>query len=407
VFFFDAGNRLSEHTESKVSETSLDTDENLAVLLDIDAGTLTKSEMHIRLRHKRDPAAAAAFRAILGKDETYALASMAFTCKSEVNEKYLNEAGKYLSIIMKSQMDSEKLPVEEFQWHTTQEGYVKYLRASAVLPVEFSMMGAGLLGSVGVHDLSLDFDFGLGCARLAFKAAVSRGSIALVDDFVSNKDTKQFVTFFLNYFCGSKVRFQFSSVEEAISHLVASNFLKNQNDAELRNLLLVAQKLVNTQQPNSHLDLLQHILDFFVSKPGRLRYFQAAWFATKCAKDNVDKLTSITVVVGDELFEVDINIPKLLELLPSYELAFNSGLFDTTNFPRKHVLTDEEASRLEQRKTYHDHEHELILKPQLFEWVEDYWCDECDNFGSRWCYCCPDCMYIVHPEHVINQQNNN
>jgi hypothetical protein len=268
------------------------------------------------------------------------------------------------------------------------------------------MMGAGLLGSVGVQDLALDLDFGLGCARLAFKAAVSRGSIALVDDFVSNKDTKQYVTFFLNYFCGSKIRFQFSSVEEAISHFVASNFLKHQQDAELRNLLLVVQKLVNTQQPNSHLELLQHILDFFVSKPQRLQYFQAAWFATKCAKDNVDKLTSITVVVGDELFEMDINIPKLLDLLPTYDLAFNAGLFEATNFPRKFVLTDEQAAGLPQRKACDQHEeHELILKERLFEWVEDYWCDICDSFGSRWCYSCPDCMFIVHPEHVIPSNN--
>jgi len=268
------------------------------------------------------------------------------------------------------------------------------------------MMGAGLLGSVGVQDLALDLDFGLGCAKLAFKAAVSRGSIALVDDFVSNKDTKQFVTFFLNYFCGSKIRFQFSSVEEAISHLVASNFLKHQQNTELRNLFLVLQKLFNTQQPNSYLELLQHVLDFFVSKPQRLQYFQAAWFATKCAKDNVDKLTSITVVVGDELFEMDINIPKLLELLPAYELAFNAGLFDTTAFPRKFVLTDAQAAGLPERKAYADHEeHELVLKQQLFDWVEDYWCDACDSFGSRWCYYCPDCMYIVHPEHVVQSNN--
>jgi len=84
-----------------VSETSLDTDENLAVLLDIDAGTLTKSEMHIRLRHKRDPAAAAAFREILGKDQTYAVASLAFVCQPEINSTHLNDASKYLSDIMK------------------------------------------------------------------------------------------------------------------------------------------------------------------------------------------------------------------------------------------------------------------------------------------------------------------
>jgi len=407
---FEAGKRYTAHTESKFNEILLDNDENLAVSLNIDAGILTKSEAHIRLRHKRDPAAVAAFRSILGKDDTSALASVAFTCKSEVNLHYLNEASKYLSVIMKSHMDNQKLPVEEFKWHTTEENDVRYLRASAVLPVEFSMMGAGLLGSVGVHDLALDLDFGLGCSRLTFKSAVSRGCIALVDDFIPNKDTKQFATFFLNYFCGAKLKFQFSSVEEAMTHFAASNFIKNHQDAELKNLVLVGQKLVNSQRSDSHLELLQHILDFFVSKPQRLQYFQAAWFATKCAKDNIERLTSITVVVGDELFEVDINIPKLFELLPNYEVAFNSGLFDKTDLPRKFVLSAGQAELLPQRKAYAGHEeHELILKNQLFEWLEDYWCDECDSFGSLWCYYCPECMYIVHPEHVINsvEQSNN
>jgi len=103
---------------------------------------------------------------------------------------------------------------------------------------------------------------------------------------------------------------------------------------------------------------------------------------------------------------MDINIPKLLELLPAYELAFNAGLFDTTAFPRKFVLTDAQAAGLPERKAYADHEeHELVLKQQLFDWVEDYWCDACDSFGSRWCYYCPDCMYIVHPEHVVQSNN--
>jgi hypothetical protein len=122
---------------------------------------------------------------------------MAFTCKGEVNLPYLNDASKYLSVIMKCHMDNEKLPVEEFKWHTTtEENGVRYLRASAVLPVDYSMMGAGLLGSVGVHDLALDLDFGLGCSKLIFKAAVSRGCIALVDEVIPNKDSKQFATFF-------------------------------------------------------------------------------------------------------------------------------------------------------------------------------------------------------------------
>jgi len=187
-----------------------------------------------------------------------------------------------------------------------------------------------------------------------------------------------------------------------MTHFAASNFIKNHQDPELKNLVLVGQKLVNSQRSDTHLELLQHILDFFVSKPQRLQYFQAAWFATKCAKENLEKLSSIIVVVGDELFEIDINIPKLFELLPNYETAFNSGLFDKTDLPRKFIISDQEAARLQQRKAYRGHEHELILKNQLFEWVEDYWCDECDSFGSFWCYYCPECMYIVHPEHVVN-----
>jgi len=110
------------------------------------------------------------------------------------------------------------------------------------------------------------------------------------------------------------------------------------------------------------------------------------------------------VVVGDELFQVDINIPQLFELLPNYDVAFNSGLFDKTKNPRKHVISNEEAALLPQRKAYKQHEeHELVLKSQLFEWVEDYWCDDCESFGSGWCYYCPECMYIAHPEHLKDE----
>jgi hypothetical protein len=377
----------------------LENDDNLTVSLDIDFGRMTKSEVSVRLRHRRDPAAAAAFRAILGKDETSAIASMAFTCKNDANLQNLNAASKYLSVIMKKEIVSLDLPAEEFKWHVSEEEGVRYLRASAVLPVEFSMMGAGLLGSVGVHDLSLDIHFGAGCSRLAFRAAVARGCIALVDDFIPNKDTKQFATFFLNYFCGANLKFQFTSIEEASAHVVASPLLKIQ-DEFVKNLLQVGQKLTSTQYTNAHMELLQLLLDFFGSEKEMLEYFQAAWFATKCAKDNLDHLSSITVVVGDELFQVDLNIPKLLELLPTQEMAFNSGLFDKTNLPRNFIITNEEASTLPMKQHYSDHEHDLELKSQLFDWVEDYWCDACECFGTGWCYYCPECMYIVHPEHL-------
>jgi hypothetical protein len=302
---------------------------------------------------------------------------------------------------MKNIMEDKKLPIEEFKWHLSEEQNITYLRASSVLPVEVSMMGAGLLGSIGIQDIALDLDFGGGCSKLLFRAAVSRGCIALVNDYIPNKDVNKFATFFLNYFCGANIKLQFTSIEEALSHMVASPLkFKCIDEPQLKTLLQICQKVVSPQTPNAQLILLQYIMDFMVSKEHRLRYFQAAWFATKCAKDNLDKLSSFTVVVGDELFEVDINIPKLLELLPTYDVAFNAGLFDKSKLPRKHVISNEEASLLPQQKKIEEHEHELKLKAKLFEWVEDYWCEECNSFGTGWCYYCPDCLYVIHPEHT-------
>jgi len=87
--------------------------------------------------------------------------------------------------------------------------------------------------------------------------------------------------FFLNYFCGANLKFQFTSTEDAAAQIAASPLLKSLDDAEIKNLVLVVQKLTSTQHTNSHLDLLQLILDFFCIEIGTVRVFPSCLVCNK------------------------------------------------------------------------------------------------------------------------------
>jgi len=181
---------------------------------------------------------------------------------------------------------------------------------------------------------------------------------------------------------------------------LASNFLKIK-DEYVKNLLTIAQKITCDTHVGAHVELADHILSFMGSELDLLQFFQAAWFATKCAKDNLEDISKMTVVVGDELFEIDLKFPKLFEIFPSTEKAENMGLLDRGKLQRAFVLTNEEAEKYPKTKQWEGHEeHELELKERFFGWVEDYWCEECDAFGSGWCYMCQECGVVIHPEHL-------
>jgi len=306
---------------------------------------------------------------------------------------------------MQTRIEEEKLPIHEFKWHVTEENGEKFMRATIFLPEEFSVMGAGLLGSLGDHDLGMKMEFGGGCSHLSFKAACARGcSSGMTDDFVVNKDAKQFRQSFLSYFCGANLKFQFTSVEEAVYHEVASPLLKIQ-DNFVKKLLEDGQKITrSTKEKNSHLKLLQHVLEYFGKNQDLLGYFKAVWEAIKYGKVNLDHLSVITVLVGNELYQVDFKDPHLLELLPTYQDMENSQKMEKENCLKpKFVITKEDAGNLPLKVVFqgHNSRHQLELKSQLFDWVEEYWCDDCGSLGKGWCYHCDQCMYVVHPEHII------
>jgi hypothetical protein len=237
--------------------------------------------------------------------------SIAFSCHSQKNIEELQRISLKLAEITEARGKVEKLAGQELRWHITEESERYCLRVSTVLPGGFSMNGAGLLRTIGVNDMCLNIDFGVsGSSRLGFRAEVNR-TTALVDDLLSNKDMKHFYRFFLNYFCGAVLKFQFSCIEEAIAHTIASPLLKIQ-ESFVENLLQSGYRLTsNKSSTAAHMDLLQLILLFFGNHSILFDILEAAWLAIEEAKEDIEQISSISVVVGNELFQVDMNIPHL------------------------------------------------------------------------------------------------
>jgi hypothetical protein len=309
----------------------------------------------------------------------------------------LNAASRSLAKINKN---NESF-TEEIKWQINEENNIKYLTAAAVLPKDYSLKGAGLLRGMGVNGLNLNIDFSEGSSRLAFRTEVYRQRVALEN--VSNQQVKSFGQFFFSYFCGANLKFNFTSLEEAMTHSVASPLLKL-NDNFVNQILQEGQKLSSTTDKRDNMALLEHIFHFYGNSKQALKFFKSAWLAINCiqANENLDQLSSMSVMVNNEVFKVEFMIPKLLEELPSQDMAKSSGLYDPVSRDYKFLVTDDEASKLAQRVNHKKHpNHGLVLTKKLLELVDDYWCDECSSFGKDWVYYCPECLYVVHPEHLI------
>uniref|UniRef100_A0A6B2L2B3 EF-hand domain-containing protein n=1 Tax=Arcella intermedia TaxID=1963864 RepID=A0A6B2L2B3_9EUKA len=393
-----------EGKEVPSSAGSPDSEEFLNASIQVELGDIVEVFSKMTLTHHTNPEKADAARNLLGREPNSAFVSIAFKCKPEINETQIDLAGRYLTTILKAnitEFSEDENPLEDLKFHLSQEEGQRYLRCTAEIATQLSMMGAGLLGGIGIKDLSLDLEFGNNSSKISFLGSISRGSISMVEELVSNKELKQLGVFFLNNFIGADVKFKFSNLEELLDNFpTASVFTGNQQ--YIKDVITAGQKLVSDSTSTAHVAMVEQVLAKLPDVPEALEVFQAAWFAVSCAKENIKELSSITIVVGDEVFEITTTIPRLFDLIPSKDQM--GGILNAIPVKPEFLLTDEEALKFPSEKQWKKHEaHELVLRNTLLDWVNHYWCDECETFGSGWCYACLECMTVIHPHHLKDE----